>query len=221
MSSSIQKLNFTTLEEELNELPPKHRLFFAVSVCERLIPRYYAFATELEWGNPDVYRLALDRIWDFLTGKELSDGEVQELIESCKVWIPNTRHYDPVLSSSALDAAICVMETLECCLDPSPERAARIGNLARYSISVSIQQQQFADDPDSATAEKIIRNPLMVGELRKQNNDLRMLKGLCGKEIDSRFLVTFRRSLGRIKSGQVVRKPGCGKLTGGPWKFTK
>ena len=64
-------LNFfdlETLKQELEKLPQLHRMAFAASICEKMLPNYYAFYRMENWGDPSVQRKVLDEIWQHLAG---------------------------------------------------------------------------------------------------------------------------------------------------------
>ncbi|MFB2919332.1 MULTISPECIES: DUF416 family protein [Aerosakkonema] len=69
------------LEKELEGLPPLHRVAFAASICERLLPNYDVFYREEAWGDPSILRTALDEVWQILQGKPLDEPKINQLMD--------------------------------------------------------------------------------------------------------------------------------------------
>lgn len=65
-SMNLNFYEFDALEKELEGLPPLHRVAFAASCCERLLPNYNAFYFLENWGDPSVLRTALNEVWQIL-----------------------------------------------------------------------------------------------------------------------------------------------------------
>ena len=63
---NLHFFDLDTLEKELKKLPHLHRVAFATSICERMLPIYNAFCRMENWGDPSVLRKALDEIWQIL-----------------------------------------------------------------------------------------------------------------------------------------------------------
>lgn len=184
------------LTEELRELPVKHRVAFAASCCERLFPNYEAFAVMENWGNPKVFRQALDEVWQFLKGDTLSKEHIHELIRVCEAVIPDTEDFTTIFTGPALDAAAAILYTLESCLDGSPERLALVG---RVAITTLDDYLNIVNDPelevhgvDPAFNAWLQQAPLMRAELVKQQQDLAVLKSR--PVLDPDFLEHMRRS---------------------------
>ena len=78
---------FDILEQELESLPPMHRVAFAAACCERLFPNYGIFLREIKeqgWNEKDPIREALDEIWEFLAGKKIDAARFRELLSNCE-----------------------------------------------------------------------------------------------------------------------------------------
>ncbi len=64
----VLKFDEQQLTRDLVALPASHRVAFAASCCERLVPNYQAFALMEDWGNPRLLRRALDAAWKTAEG---------------------------------------------------------------------------------------------------------------------------------------------------------
>lgn len=184
------------LTEQLSTLPVRHRLAFAASCCERLIPNHYAFSRMEEWGNSSQLRQALDEVWEFLKGNELSEMLIGELMQRCEAQAPETEDFSSLFVSAAGDAAAAVVYTLECCLDGDANRAALVGRLAvdtiyQYLLRVN-DPQVGIHGADYSFEEQMLNAPLMVAELEKQQQDLVTLKSQS--TLSEGLLLELRRS---------------------------
>ena len=182
--------NESELVKRLRTLLPDHRTAFAASCCERLLPNYFAFSQMEEWGEPDLLRQTLDEIWRSLEGRPTSELRVRELMQTCTDLVPDTEDFQSLFVSAAGDAAAAIVYTLECCLDGDAERAALVGRLAtetlyQYLIRVN-DPQTGVQIADPVFEEQMLRAPLMMAELKKQQQDLQLLES---QEVLTSFLL--------------------------------
>lgn len=187
-----ESFNINCLTEELGLLPLFHRVAFAGSCCERLFPNYVTFSQVENWGNPGVFRQALDTIWKILEIKEFDPKKIRRMIEECDEAIPDTEDFGSLLVSLALDAGAAITETMQCLLDGDAQHAAAVGNSAHDTVYMFIQCQDNMEYSDPNFEERINSHPLMIRELQKQSDDLKMLEGL--PVLDSESLNSLRHS---------------------------
>lgn len=168
------------LAEQLAALPPGHRTAFAASCCERMLPNYTAFSRMENWGRPEMLRGALDEVWEILGGRPAREEHIRPLFETCVGLAPDTEDFQSLFVSAAGDAAGAVAYTLECCLDGDAERAAMVGRLSTETL---YQYLSMVNDPltgvhvtDADFEEQILKAPLMLAELDKQERDIRLLQ---------------------------------------------
>ncbi len=109
----LEYLKLDILEEEARKLPSSHRIAFAASICERLLPNYNIFSREEERGNSSLLRTALDEIWLFTEGKPFDAVGLRHLIVDCENAIPHDHdnHYSCYVSE-AQNAAISICNAL-------------------------------------------------------------------------------------------------------------
>jgi uncharacterized protein YjaG (DUF416 family) len=100
--------------------------------CERLLPAYAGFAHATGWGDGDVLRQALDRVWAAIaSGQVISGEEARELVTRCQQQIPHLDDpFDTDLAAPAQNAAIAVLRTVECARDGDPRLAERVAELS-------------------------------------------------------------------------------------------
>jgi uncharacterized protein len=168
------------LTARLEALPPPRRAAFAASCCERLLPNHAAFSRVEGWGRTQVLREALDEVWAILDGRHADEARVRALVQACIEQAPDTEDFQSLFVSAAGDAAAAAAYTLECCLDGSAERAALAGRLATDTL---YQYLTAVNDPltgvhvaDAEFEEQMLKAPLMLAELDKQERDLRLLE---------------------------------------------
>jgi uncharacterized protein YjaG (DUF416 family) len=167
-----------SLRRDLDQLSRLHRVAFAATCCERLLPNYAAFSREVHWGEPAMLRGAVDYIWDVLGGGPLDRAEVDRLIERCDIVIPDTENFDTSAVSAALDAGTAVTETLRSLLDGDTDRVVDIASVCRDTVDMYIQdrdQMNYNNDP--SFEQKIAQDPLMTLELARQSAILSELMG--------------------------------------------
>ena len=108
------------------------RVGFAALCCERLLPAYAGFAQATGWGDAGVLGQALDRVWTaIISGQVIPGEEARVLVERCLQQVPHLDDpFDTDLAAPAQNAAIAVLETVECAHDGDPRRAEGIGELS-------------------------------------------------------------------------------------------
>ncbi|MBE9122190.1 DUF416 family protein [Tychonema sp. LEGE 07199] len=192
--------DFNTLQKELEELPPFHRIAFAASCCERLLPNYSAFAREEGWGDFTILRTALDEVWQILQGKPLNVTEISQLIKNCIDAVPDA---DDVSQSSycpeAQHAASAIGITLELCLEPTPQDAIAVARAVKETLFEFLDRIEESKDPKgwqekpyAELTKEIDNHPFSVREMAKQREDLQRLKEV--ETLDREFLEWLRTS---------------------------
>jgi hypothetical protein len=197
--------DLNNLVKELDRLPKMHRVAFAASCCERLLPNYYAFSIMDQWGDFDLLRKALDEVWRWLKGDPLSLEHAVNLADKCYAVAPDTEDFSSLFTSSALDAANAIVETLWCCVDGDARRAAEVGSYAVDTIDMYIQVRDSLDPADPMFEEKIQADPLMLEELEKQAADLKALGAI--NSLTSDFLDSLRHSSESVGLQPMLRGP--------------
>lgn len=196
------------LVKELDRLPKMHRVAFAASCCERMLPNYRAFSAMEQWGDFNLLRKALDDVWRWLKGDPLSQEYVINLADKCYAVAPDADDFSSLFTSSALDAVGSIVETLWCCVDGDARRAADVGSNANDTIDMYIQVRDGLDPADPAIEEKIQADPLMIEELEKQAADIGALGAI--DSLTSDFLDSLRHSSESIGLQPATHHPESG-----------
>jgi uncharacterized protein YjaG (DUF416 family) len=192
---------------ELEVLTTKQRLCFAASICERLIPNYTAFSTMEHWGDPLVFRVSLNKVWEYLEQGSLSEADVKHVIEQCLDLVPDSDEFSTLFVAAAQNAASAIIYTLESCLDGDTKRIALV---ARLAVETIIDYSLRVNDPDTGIHGPNHRledwaehSPLLLAEIEKQAFDIRSVKSR--EKVDSALLNELRSSSQRFGIQPFVR----------------
>lgn len=179
----------------LSTLPFWHRLAFAASCCERMLPNYVAFHRMERWGDPAPLEQGLDYLWRCTLTHDANPLVVHRLIAACEPVVPDTEDFESVFCSLALDAANSVLLGLEACVGDDVERLAEIAELCVDGI---IRYLERVNDPiavphlvlDQSTYTYVLASPLLRAELDKQRRDLAAL-AVC-QRLDAHIIDQMR-----------------------------
>ncbi|OYD99065.1 hypothetical protein CDG77_03130 [Nostoc sp. 'Peltigera membranacea cyanobiont' 213] len=173
---------FDILERELEALPPMHRVAFAAACCERLFPHYDIYlraAREDDWDGEDLFRVALDEIWEFLAGKKVDVARFRQLYSDSDQSYPD---YENVETPEAQRAAGAILNTLELCLDPSVQQTISVAKEIHETLFEYIdylcqcEDEYSADISHEELVEIVSNHPFTVREMAKQSEDLQRLR---------------------------------------------
>jgi len=114
---------------DLARLPERHRVAYASACAERLLPLYAWFEQVESWGDSTVLEHAIARAWNWIKG-QTDRIAIRDAIAACEQVTPDTEDFRSGLVSRALDAATAIAQTLDSCLDPSPETVVQAGEIA-------------------------------------------------------------------------------------------
>ncbi|WP_445631294.1 DUF416 family protein [Nostoc sp. DSM 114167] len=179
---NLKYRQFYILERELEALPPMHRVAFAAACCERLYPHYDIYlrtAREDDWDGEDLFRVALDEIWEFLAGKKVDVARFRQLYSDSDQSYPD---YENVETPEAQRAASAILYTLELCLDPSVQQTILVVEEIHETLFIYIDylcqcEDGYSEDMSHEELVEIVSNhPFTVREMAKQSEDLRRLR---------------------------------------------
>jgi hypothetical protein len=121
-------------------------------------------------------RASLDSVWAFIEGSRSDLDDLAELEQKSEAVTPDLDDFSTpdidVQAAAAQEAAFMVRLLLQFCRDNKPSYAVRITAFARDTIDTYVQVLEKLDPADPQLDEKIARHPLMVQEIRKQEDDL-------------------------------------------------
>lgn len=197
---NLKLYEFNVLEAELTELSPVHRLVFAASCCERLLPNYSLVKQEDGWGDPSILRNALNKVWSFIEGQPVNAKQIRQLLKVCQEAVPNA---DDVSGSQyyveAQEAASAICFTLEACLDPTPKNIIKVPKCVTNTIDGYLSAMKDIEDSNwweekslEEQKEEFSKHVFAIGEIAKQSEDLQNLKPV--EKLDINFIQCFRTS---------------------------
>lgn len=170
------------IQQRLEALPDKMRVAFGLSCCERMFPNYRACKTKINWGDERPLRMAMDTLWKWLDGENLSQSHIRKLMNECEAVTPNSEDFLEVLTTVAQDACFAICCVLEYFLLQKVERIAQASSYANDTLNFWVQELQdpnpgsFALVPNNPERQERIRlHPLMQRELARQDADLKLL----------------------------------------------
>lgn len=156
---------------QLERLGGEHRIVFAASCCERVIPAYEAFSQEDGWGDPRPLREAVDAVWAAAEGARLEPNDARRLIGQVEEQVPHLDDpFTSVFAAPAQDAAIVVVESVECAETGSADHAAEAARHAVDAFEAYVDQVE--GEGAVYEADRVTSDPVYQGELTDQHEDL-------------------------------------------------
>jgi len=197
---NLQLYEFDVLEAELTGLSPVHRLAFAASCCERLLPNYSLVKQEDGWGDPSILRNALNEVWSFLEGQPVNAKQIRQLLKVCDEAVPNADYVSgSQYDVEAQEAASAICFTLEACFAPTPKNIIKVAKCVMNTIDGYLSAMKDIEDPNWCNEKsfedqkkEFTNHPFAMREIAKQSEDLQGLKNV-GK-LDRKFLQWLRTS---------------------------
>lgn len=178
------------LERQLDSMFILCRLALALSCCERLIPNYVVFSHAVDWGRPEILRMAVDQVWASLHTGSYDLDKITGLIEECNQVVPDTNDFTHPYTSAALDAGTAVVATLECCLDGNSEHVMDVISFSRDTIDMFVRARHSLESGVQSD-EVVATHPFMTTELRRLSEDVEML---CETKVfNSEFVEQFKQ----------------------------
>lgn len=172
---NLRFYDFKSLSEEIEKLPPLHRIAFAASCCERLLPNYNAFWREEQWGNPSILRTSLDEIWEILQGKPVDVNTIERLKKESYAddVVPHSDDFSGYVGE-AQEAASAIYYTLNACQDSTSEMVVKVSKCIAFTLEFFKDWDETLENQE--LLEAIARHPFAIREMAKQNQDLQKLR---------------------------------------------
>jgi len=158
-----------SLHQQLEVMPPEKQLAFGAFCCESHLPDYLGFSMEEHWGNPDLFREAIDISWAAIAGEHEEDAKLQALLAKCVDATPDADDFETVLVDFAQDAAIMICHLIKFMESKDPQSIVSAASRARDLVDAKIQFTHQLDPTDPALESKIANDPMMQTELSRQD----------------------------------------------------
>lgn len=179
-------LNFdeAQLAGKLERVPLQHRVAFAATCAERLMPAYVAFSNRSGRGDPAVLRGILTRLWNDLAGDRMQDTEVQSKIDVCMALIPQEDDGPWVMEHAAAeDAASAVAYALRCRQSGHAQEAAWSARRAYEALDHHVINRGNIDTTKPGAEERVLGHSVVQAELARQRRDLDEVLGAVDVDV--------------------------------------
>lgn len=176
--------------EELNDISEVHRIAFAASCCERMLPNYKKFVEVENWGDYESFRKFLNQIWGHIIGNYLKEEYVMNSMDKCFEIGPDSEDFESVYTSYAIDLGSAIYHTLKYCLTTDIKNLLAVANAAISTVDLFVQEKYNMDPNDPNLEFKICNDELMQTEIIMQRDDLKLLAK--NANLDEQFVELFR-----------------------------
>lgn len=153
------------------------------------------------WGEPDTLKRALDALWDCLINEDMTAERIEDIRRAVEAAAPDTDQFTSLFTGPALETVIAVAYALECYRDNGVNSAVAAAQAAINAIDAYVNMVDHpnpaggtlssSEDPSgsgrSSTPISVLKkeqeqfdqwirqHPLMVAELRGQQQDIALL----------------------------------------------
>lgn len=141
---------------------------FCAAISERLYPNYALFSQVSEFGQPQVLRTALDKIWDRLSNR-CGAVNFETQMEKVDAVTPEADDFDIYGVYPALDACVALITTLNQMVEASHQDAWQISQLSLQGIETYLEVIADAELSDEDLVRFISTHPLLEIEQRFQH----------------------------------------------------
>ncbi|MEH6825517.1 MAG: YjaG family protein [Motiliproteus sp.] len=147
---------------------------FCAAVSERLFPNYVLFSRVAEFGDTQVLRTALDKVWDRLSNR-CGSVNFETQMEKVDAAIPEPENFDMYGVYPALDACVALITTLNQMVEASYQDARQISQLALQCIETYLEVIADAELSDEELVRFINTHPLLEIEQQFQDSIIEQL----------------------------------------------
>ncbi len=198
----IAKFDEAELVAKLNLLPKAFRVIFATACAERLIPAYRLFNTESGDGDPVAMNQALEDLWSNPVLPEVHKEVYEQQLEKVMRLIPRddeTGKSWTMQATYAQDSGMSLAYALRARISGEPQEAAWLALVAYEALDHFLINREDIDTNKPGGEQKVISNPIVQAELRRQRRDLDELLNSSGQNVQE---IAFRfRDRARAEAG--------------------
>jgi hypothetical protein len=205
MTTSLEKLMATQARntETLHKLPIKHRVAFAATCCERLMPNFYACALVYEIENHHLVQAGVDNLWGYLGGELWQETEINEFLQVLDSFASEIENFaSTIYSELALHTLDAIRNTVRGCLADTGKNLEEVITITINAIDLYLRNvnypstEFFSATEQTAFDEWIYQAPLYTTELKQEQADLELLSSSKTLSID--LLMKLRSDAKRI-----------------------
>jgi uncharacterized protein YjaG (DUF416 family) len=207
MTSTLQ-FSRSQLIRKIDQLPLSLRIAFAASCAERLLPAYLTSWDLTGKGDPDTLIRLLTRLWEDISGNQMTASEVQASISTCMDLIPKDYH-EPwfVEQVSAEHASIAVAYALICRQRGNSEDAMSSAEQVYNALDQFVIDRDNVDVNAPEAERGILTHPLIQAELARQRRDIDELLAAAAADADVRQTAERFRARAKGEAGIVFGVP--------------
>jgi uncharacterized protein YjaG (DUF416 family) len=171
MTSNDRSYDERRLVASLSRLGRLGQAVFAATCAERLIPAYERFHQSAGQGDPATLRLLLDAVWAHVQrGEELLTAEgYQGRLDAVT---PGESDDWSVEFGLAENAAAAVGYAVDAAIEGDPRNAAWAARHAYEAADLWVRTRDDVDFNVQGAEERVLADPLIQAELRRQQRDL-------------------------------------------------
>lgn len=199
-----ERFLFTTIEN----WTAAQRLALAAAMAERWFPVYEAFSIAEEWGDPTNMRHILNVIWQHLSGKLLSSGDLARYTKQVEDSTPHMDDFDA--AEAALATCIMFSVALDCCQTTDNLASAMQAIISGFEAVAPSWEMDLEEQP------RIWQQIMVRREFKKQLELIRQIGAIT--DFDDATIETLRRKL--TQKAYLGEASPTSKSTKGPVTIT-
>jgi uncharacterized protein YjaG (DUF416 family) len=174
---------------DLKQLSDWQLAAFCAAVSERLLPNYNLFVRVSEFGDSQVLRAVLDKVWDRLTNR-CGSVNFETQMEKVDAVIPDVEDFDMYGVYPALDACVALITTLNQMIEASYQDSRQISQLSLQGVETYLELIADSELSDEELVRFINTHPLIEIEQQFQQSLIEQL--LSSTESDNKVLDAIR-----------------------------
>jgi len=128
--------NKQDLMSKIERLDPRLRAAFAAACASRVLQKYIDWSRKINWGDGKQMSKALDLVWRFVEGEEISSDVLSVEAEIAYSLVPDSEDFPSASSSGALDAGSTVVYALRCAINGLPEHAVNAAEASFVAFDI-------------------------------------------------------------------------------------
>jgi uncharacterized protein YjaG (DUF416 family) len=176
---SLKEIKKEQLQEKIINLNPESQLSFAIILCERFLPNYFAFYLMEHWGNPMVLLNAVDLLKNVVLTNNWNDPELLRLDQLTEEITPDMDDFPAnTLASLALDVSSMIHECFCFAQTQQGNHIWQCSQIVFSSLEMYIQKRDNLryDLTYKELTEHLNNDKLILNEITFQNDLLDELK---------------------------------------------
>ncbi|MBU2710029.1 DUF416 family protein [Zooshikella harenae] len=148
----------------LDTLNPPQQICFAAAILTRSAPNYQLFLELTQFGDIQLFRQALNLLWDFASGQQ-NQAALEKWLPQIEQHIPDREAFDMYGVHPATDAMLSLSMAMNCALSPSSEEVDGIAQLALKTIGQFLKYSEVPELKGTELQQYIEQHPLYLQQL--------------------------------------------------------